>query len=437
MGETKSGIELPHGLNLSERDFESEPRPPGGGVECFDTPAARELNRARLDHVQSLELAWNGKSVLDVGCGVGHLAQFFAEKGCRVVGVDGRAENIGSLRNRYPGLEAHVADVEGDLSGLGVFDIVLAYGLLYHLENPVLGLRNIAAVCRELLLLETVVCDHRLPLVLWDDETKSCSQALRGVGCRPTPAFVTMMLKRVGFPFLYAPAAPPQHSDFQVEWQDNLAWERDGHLLRCVFVASRKHLANPNLIPLYKAAGDRLREAYEIGEPIKDALSLSELVLHNSAEAVEGDPLTVVTPPDQWAYAASFPLHRTSLNGAATSKSLLVRIEISVEEGAIGAGGVTEDLQAFVGEEAVVSAQDARQGIEVLIEDGHRCGWLILRNSAPGGTRSRVRIHGLRVNAARRRPGRDLAEGPARQIQNLLSNEPAAPPLILSSGRTK
>ncbi len=52
-------------------------RPADGGVECFHTAAATELNRARLAHLDSLSLPWNGKRVLDVGCGVGELTGFF------------------------------------------------------------------------------------------------------------------------------------------------------------------------------------------------------------------------------------------------------------------------------------------------------------------------------------------------------------------------
>ena len=51
------------------------------GLETFDSPAARSLNRARMEHLDSLGLPLSGKSVLDVGCGVGHLAQYFVERG--------------------------------------------------------------------------------------------------------------------------------------------------------------------------------------------------------------------------------------------------------------------------------------------------------------------------------------------------------------------
>jgi hypothetical protein len=143
-------------------------------------------------------------------------------------------------------------NVEADsLSKLGRFDIVLCYGLLYHLENPVAALRNIAAACSDLLLLETMVLDHIEPLLrVVDEPSATLSQTVGALGSRPTPAFVTMALNRVGFPFIYAPQTPPQHPDFRFEWKGDLSFTRGEQALRCVFIASRKELVNPDLVPL-------------------------------------------------------------------------------------------------------------------------------------------------------------------------------------------
>jgi SAM-dependent methyltransferase len=235
-------------VKISARDLENETIPDGGGVETFDTAEATEINRARLEHLDSLGLDLSGKRVLDVGCGVGHLAQFFVDRSCEVLCVDGREENISRLRSRYPGLVAHsIANVETEsLSDFGTFDIVFCYGLLYHTENPIAALRNMASVGAELLLLETMICDHNLPLLRIEDETKAVSQGLRGLGSRPSPSFVVVALNRVGFKYVYTPKYPPEHHDFKFEWKNNLDTWRDGPM-RSVFIASRTMLDNPNL----------------------------------------------------------------------------------------------------------------------------------------------------------------------------------------------
>jgi len=224
---------------------------PSSGPTTFDQPVAIAINSARMKHLASLGLQLERKRVLDLGCGVGHLAQFFVERGCRVVCVDARPENIASLQSRYPGLEAYVTNVEKDsLSQFGAFDIVFCYGLLYHLENPLAGLRNMASVCEELLLLETMVCDHRFPVMRIEDESAAYSQGLRGLGHRLSPSYVVLALNRIGFPFIYAPREPPEHGDFQFRWKNNLDSWREGHPLRCIFIASRTELQHPSLISL-------------------------------------------------------------------------------------------------------------------------------------------------------------------------------------------
>jgi tRNA (mo5U34)-methyltransferase len=49
-----------------------------------------------------------------------------------------------------------VADfMEGDLGAFGTFDVVLYLGVLYHMENPLEALKRVAAVTREVAVIET------------------------------------------------------------------------------------------------------------------------------------------------------------------------------------------------------------------------------------------------------------------------------------------
>lgn len=251
-----SASKLPYPVSVQGRQMVTDKTQLGDGLETFDQPEAVEINHARMTHLASLGLPIDGKKVLDVGSGVGHLAQFFVSRGCRVVCIDGREQNIASLRLRYPGLVAHAANVETEsLAQFGTFDIVFCYGLLYHLENPLLALRNMASVCEGLLLLETMVCDHTLPVLRLDEETAAFNQALGGLGCRPSPSYIALALNRVGFQFVYAPKLLPDRQDFRFEWKNNLDWWRDGHPLRCIFVASKSELQNAHLVAFPRQLG--------------------------------------------------------------------------------------------------------------------------------------------------------------------------------------
>lgn len=245
--------QLPYPVDVRRRNYKSEGIRRHGGLEVFDAPSAIAINQARMANLEAMRLPLGGKRVLDVGCGVGHLAASLVEMGGTVVCVDGRESNIVSLRARYPHLEAHVGNVETEsLARFGRFHVVFSYGLLYHLENPLQSLRNMESVCDEMLLLETIICDHQLPVVRVEDESTDVNQALGGIAGRPTPHYVVLALNRVGFPHVYAPVTPPEHEDFRFEWRNNLDCARDGHNLRCIFVASRTELNNPALVSLLR-----------------------------------------------------------------------------------------------------------------------------------------------------------------------------------------
>jgi len=126
-----------------------------------DTP----LRLTRLD----LPGSFAGQTVLDVGAWDGFFS-FEAERrgAARVLATDLFAWR-GPTWSTKAGFElarvtlgSRVEDLEIDVMDLtpervGVFDVVLFLGVLYHLPHPYLALERIASVTRRLLVLETVV----------------------------------------------------------------------------------------------------------------------------------------------------------------------------------------------------------------------------------------------------------------------------------------
>ena len=228
---------------------------PRGEVSLFDQPFYEAITRARLDHLESLGLPVDGKSVLDVGCGTGRLSEHFAQRSCDVTCVDGRPENIEQLRASYPGRKAAVVDVESDvLLEQGRFDVVLCYGLLYHLAEPWGFMQRVGELGSDLLLLETCVADAEEPMLSLVRDPDDPTMALRSVGSRPSPAYIAAALKSAGFPYVFRPHSAPDHPDFSWERRGDRAVFRDGHALRQVFVAARQPLDLPALEQLEVAA---------------------------------------------------------------------------------------------------------------------------------------------------------------------------------------
>jgi hypothetical protein len=260
-----------------------------------------------------------------------------------------------------------------------------------------------------LLIVETMVCDHELPVAVWEDETKSANQALQGLGCRPSPSLVTLALNRIGFPLVYAPLHPPRHPEFEVRWSNSLAWIQDGHVIRSVFIAGREPLDNPRLTLLCGILPSGRRRNFAPGDEIPGAISIADRVLHNSTEIGRETPLTIVSPRERWAYCVAFPLRQQRLQESGKRGPILIKADLNVHVGEVRFAGVTADLREIVGEEALLSAQQGRQEIELGIEAPERCGWIVFRNGAAAGP-SRFEIRDLTVYQARER-SQKIVEG--------------------------
>jgi len=110
----------------------------------------------------------SGKRVLDIGAWNGCFSFECERRGAReVVGIGPEpAANTGlEMLRRYLGSSVRYelgSIYDLDPAVLGHFDIVLCFGVLYHLRYPLLGLDNIRRVCTERLFLETSCIDNGL-----------------------------------------------------------------------------------------------------------------------------------------------------------------------------------------------------------------------------------------------------------------------------------
>jgi tRNA (mo5U34)-methyltransferase len=135
-------------------------------------PEVLPIHQTRLQMVNQVVDEYFGNRLqeircLDVGCHEGYYSVAMAYKGMREVrGVDVRQSSLAKA--------AFVRDTLGlgnlvfeqhnceDLrvEGGGPFELTLFLGILYHLENPMLCLRNISRLTSEICVIETQVVDE-------------------------------------------------------------------------------------------------------------------------------------------------------------------------------------------------------------------------------------------------------------------------------------
>jgi SAM-dependent methyltransferase len=212
----------------------------------FWSPHYQRHNARRLEHLASLRIPVGGKTVLELGAGVGDHTHYFVDRGCRVTITEARAENLAILSRRYPGHDVRALDLERPVAVEGApFDVVYAYGVLYHLDVPAEALAFMANACRGLLLLETCVSFGDEDAVnLVEEASLDPSQAISGTGCRPTRPWIFRRLREL-FEHVYVTRTQPNHEEFPIDWNDRASARAP--FARSVFVAAREPLANPLL----------------------------------------------------------------------------------------------------------------------------------------------------------------------------------------------
>jgi hypothetical protein len=202
------------------------------------------INGRRLEHLASLGLPLDNRTVLEVGAGIGDLTSFFVDRGCTIVTSEGRPGNLAVLRSRYPDIDARLLDLEKPDEAFDVrAEIVFCYGLLYHLEKPDEALAFLGARTLSLLLLETIVSPAGEVDVEQVQEKKHVpSEAVSGIGSRPTRSWVCNELGR-HFPHVYCTRTQPWHPEFPLDWTTSAPAPRTA--TRAVFVAAREAIDNP------------------------------------------------------------------------------------------------------------------------------------------------------------------------------------------------
>lgn len=216
---------------------------PQSAEQHFHSTDYLRANQRRQEHLASLDLEIAGASVFEVAAGIGDHTSFFLDRDCNVVTSEARQENLDILKQKYPGVEVFQINLDHPPDTFHKsFDIVYCYGALYHCENPGRAIEFMAGCCRKMILMSTCVSfgeDSQLNPI--PEEISNPTQAVSGIGCRPTRKWVRDELAKY-FEHVYFPVTQPNHKDFPLNWAS--AEQHKSQHSRAVFIASREVLDN-------------------------------------------------------------------------------------------------------------------------------------------------------------------------------------------------
>lgn len=217
----------------------------------FDEEHYRLLNESREARVRAVlkdAIKTEGlHTAIDVGCGAGYFCGVLSSLGLNVTGIDGRKQNIEQSRRRVPQAQYSVANAEDKaLPDLGEFDLVFCFGLLYHLENPFRAIRNLRAMTKKLLLVESVIYPGTEPTMGLVDEGFTDDQGLNHIAFYPTEACLAKMIYRSGFPHVSRFNPLPDHPFYRSSGS--------GRQVRTMLAASLTDLKSDLLKPIEEAS---------------------------------------------------------------------------------------------------------------------------------------------------------------------------------------
>lgn len=159
---------------------------------------------------------FKNKNILELGCGYADIGNKFYELGAKITSSDARQEHLDIVNIKYPHIKTFQFDCDNEKL-TQKYDIILHWGLLYHLKNIKEHLNNVLNNC-DILLLETEVSDTDDINYNINIYENGYDQAYNNEGSRPSAKYVENILNKNGFEFKLI-KDPILNSDFHIyDW---------------------------------------------------------------------------------------------------------------------------------------------------------------------------------------------------------------------------
>lgn len=142
---------------------------------------------------------FQNKKMLELGCGYADIGNIFYKLGANITCSDARQEHLDVVNKKHPHIKIFRFDCDNEKIN-EKYDIILHWGLLYHLKNIEEHLTNVLDNC-DVLLLESEVSDINDINYNINIYEKGYDQAYNNEGSRPSPKYIENILSKNGFNF--------------------------------------------------------------------------------------------------------------------------------------------------------------------------------------------------------------------------------------------
>ena len=152
-----------------------------------------QKNRIKFILSKYPENFFNGKRILELGAFNGYIGSVFSSLGATVHCLEGREDNVNNIKRDYPQISVELANLDTGDWLWGKWDIIINFGLYYHLEyHHKKHLENCIDNC-DLMFFESVIFDSYEPEIYYRDES-GIDQSLGQTGGIPSTSYVENIL---------------------------------------------------------------------------------------------------------------------------------------------------------------------------------------------------------------------------------------------------
>jgi hypothetical protein len=190
------------------------------------------------------EKFFENKTILELACGYGDIGKYFRENlGSNVTFAEGREEHIPFIKENNPGAEVISLDQETNWNLGKKFDIVIHFGVTYHLDNWKQDFECAFNHANSYMIFESEIADSKNPLGEFKfidingydqalSETKICT--------RPSSIYVEQQITRLGGHFVRYDDADLNANTHNYSWQETGKADHDTNYNRSSGIGLRR-----------------------------------------------------------------------------------------------------------------------------------------------------------------------------------------------------